>query len=104
MPSEDDLDELIEQITVDAYGDEGYSAFLQALEEEMTFPITAFLVGMSVGVTGVDFDGNGRRGLVATVEHNGTSSTISILDLDFTGDNPAADRIIAAYRRWLGIT
>ena len=68
MHSEDDLDELIEQITVDAYGDEGYWSFLQAIDDEVMFPFTASLVGVSVAVTGVDFDGNERRGLVATVE------------------------------------
>jgi hypothetical protein len=79
MPSEDDRDELINQITVDAYGDECYWSFLRAIEEEVTFPFTASLVGMVVVVTGVDFDGNERRGLVATVEHEGTSSTISMV-------------------------
>jgi hypothetical protein len=104
MTSEDDLDELIEQITVDAYGDEGYWSFLQAFEDEVTFPFSASLVGVAVVVIGVDFDGHERRGLVATVEHEGTSSTISILDLDFAaGADPTVRRITAAYRRWLGI-
>jgi hypothetical protein len=104
MPSDDDLDELIERITVDAYGDEGYWAFLQAIEDEVTFPFAASLVGVSVIVTGIDFDANERRGLITTVEREGTSSTVSILDLDFAGPTPAAGRFVAAYRRWLGIT
>lgn len=48
MPSDDDLedlDELVERITVDAYGDEGYWSFLQAFEDEASFPFTASLVG-----------------------------------------------------------
>jgi hypothetical protein len=49
MPSEDwladldatdhDIDELIEQITVDAYGDEGYWSFRQAFEDHIRFPV-----------------------------------------------------------------
>ncbi len=58
---------------------------------------------MSVVVTGADFDGNERRGLVAIVDHEGTSSTVSLLDLDLAGADRSVERIVAAYRRWLGI-
>lgn len=105
MPSDDDLDELIEQITVDAYGDEGYWSFLQAIEDKASFPLTASLVGTPVVVTGIDFDGNERRGLVATVEREeGSSATISILDLNLAEPEQPVTRILAAYRRWLGLT
>ena len=103
MPSDDGVDELIDLITVDAYGDEGHWCFLQAFEDEVTFPLTASLVGVSVVITSVDFNGNAQRGLVAAVEREGTSATISILDLDFAGADLTASRIVAAYRRWLGI-
>ena len=104
MPSDDELDELIDQITVDAYGDEGYWSFLQAIENDARFPFTASLVGIPVVVKRIDFDGDERRGLVATVEHDGTLATISILDVDFTATGQPVARIFAAYRRWLGIT
>jgi hypothetical protein len=103
MLSDDALNELIEQITVDAYGDEGYWSFLQAIADEVTFPFTASLVGASVVVTGVDFDGNERRGLVATVEREHASSTISLLELDLTDADPDIGRIVTAYRRWVGL-
>jgi hypothetical protein len=102
MPSDYELDELIEQITVDAYGDEGYWSFLQAIEDEVRFPFTASLVGAPVVVTGVDFDGDERHGLVAAVEREGSSATISILDLDLAEPEQPATRVVAAYRRWLG--
>ena len=37
MPSEDDMsiEELVDRITIDAYGDEGCSAFLQARREHL---------------------------------------------------------------------
>lgn len=103
MPSDDDLDDLIEQITVDAYGDEGYWSFRQAIEDEVSFPLTALLVGIEVVVTAIDFDGDERRGLVATVERGESSATISVLDLDLTAADPAVGRIMAAYQRWLGV-
>lgn len=104
MPSDDELDELVEQITVDAYGDEGFWSFLQAIEDDVRFPFTASLVGAPVEVTGIDFDGDERRGLVATVDRDGTSATISILDLDLAETEQPVAWIVAAYRRWLGIT
>lgn len=103
MPSDDELDELIEQITVDAYSDEGYWSFLQAIEDGVRFPFGASLVGAPVEVTGIDFDGDERRGLVATVKRDRSSATISILDLDFTETEQPVAWIVAAHRRWLGI-
>lgn len=107
MARDDDLDELIEEITVDAHGDEGYWSFLQAFEDEVSFPFTASLLGMPVVVAGIDFDGDERRGLVATVKRDGSSATISVLDLDLdltAVTDPSVSRLVAAYRRWLGIT
>ena len=41
-----DLDELIEEITVDAYGDdEKLWAFRQALEDNVTLPSDGFVIG-----------------------------------------------------------
>jgi hypothetical protein len=70
MLSDDALNELIEQITVDAYGNEGYWSFLQAFEDGVRFPFPATLAGVPVMVTGVDFDGDERRGLVADIERS----------------------------------
>jgi hypothetical protein len=107
MPSNDeraDLDELIADITVDAYGDEGYWSFLQAFEDRIRFPVNATLVGIHVTVTAVDFDGNERRGLTADVTRDGQSSIVSILDLELPDSQAEVKRLISAYRRWLGIT
>ncbi len=76
---DDELDELIEEIIIDAHGDEGYWSFLEAFEDEVSFPVAASLVGMLVVVTAIDFDLT-------------------------TGTDPAVSRLVAAYRRWLGIT
>src|SRR6478672_10801581 len=65
-PSEAVLDDLIEQITVDAYGDsEQLWAYRQVFEDDVAVPFDAFVLGVPVTVTKVDFDGNERRGLTA---------------------------------------
>jgi hypothetical protein len=104
MPTDDDLDELIEQITVDAYGDEGFWSFRQAFEDQVMLPLDATLVGVPISVTAIDFDGDERRGLVAVVQRDATRTSISLLDIEIPASQPTANRLVAAYRRWLGIT
>ena len=117
MPSEDsaddlgwlddldemDLDDLIEQITVDAYGDEGYWSFRQAFEDHVTFPVPASVVGTDVTVTYIDFDGDERRGLTATAHRDDHTWSVSLLDVEFDAGQPRIARLADAYRRWLGI-
>jgi hypothetical protein len=60
------LDKLIEEITVDAYGDdEQLWAFRQAFEDDVALPADGFVIGEPVSVIAVDYDGNERRGLTA---------------------------------------
>ena len=40
---------------------------MRAIQDEVRFPFTAALVGTSIVVTGVDFDGDERRGIFACV-------------------------------------
>jgi hypothetical protein len=57
MPADDEtIDEIIERVTVDAYGDEGYDSFAQAFEDEIDFPLDATLIGVNVQIRSVDFD------------------------------------------------
>jgi hypothetical protein len=104
MPTDDDPDELIEQITVDAYGDEGYWSFRQAFEDEVMFPLAATLIGIPISVAAIDFDGDERRGLVAVVQRDAKRTAISLLDIEIPPSQQTADRLVAAYRRWLGMT
>ena len=60
------LDELIEEITVDASGnDEQLWAFRQAFEDNIDVPCDATVVSELVKVVKFDYDGNDRRGLTA---------------------------------------
>lgn len=110
MPSDDrlgwlddlSLDELIEQITVEAYGDGGYWSFRQAFEDHIDFPIAASVIGAETTITEIDFDGDERRGLTATVERDGRTWIVSILDIEVPDGEARFMRLAAAYRRWLG--
>lgn len=104
MPSDNGLDELIEQITVDAYGDEGHWSFLQAFEDAIQFPIPATLAGIAVVITGLDFDSNEQRGIVAVIQRDGHCATVSLLDIEVPASQHTATQLLAAYKRWLGIT
>ena len=60
------LDELIDEITVDAYDEqEQLWAFRQAFEDNIALPAEGFVAGAPVVVVAFDYDGNERRGLTA---------------------------------------
>ncbi|TVR20853.1 MAG: hypothetical protein EA389_15845 [Ilumatobacter sp.] len=100
----DVIDALIDDVTVDAYDEyEQLWSFRQAFDDMARFPFRATVVGAEVTVTGVDFDGDERRGLVARCQRAGESYMVSILDITPAG--PLAletNQLIDAYRRWAG--
>ncbi len=99
-----ELDRLLEEIIVDAYGDdEQLWAFRQAFEDHVATPTEAFVVGEPVTVMTIDYDGNERRGLTARCRRKtGSEQVIAACDLIFP-EGSAAARYMAAYRMWLGI-
>lgn len=101
----DAIDELIEEVIVDAYGDyEQLSSFCQAFEDEAPFQFAGRVVGVDVEVTGVDFDGDERRGLIAACRRAGEGHAVSLLDVAPTGPLPLRTRqLLDAYRRWSGV-
>jgi len=98
------LDELIKEITGDAYGnDEELWAFRQAFEDNVTLPADGFVIGEPVSVVEIDYDGNERRGLTATCRHEDDSEhVIAASDVVFP-ERSNGTRHVAAYRRWLGV-
>ena len=59
------LDEMIAEITVDAYGDdEQLWAFRQAFEDDVTLPADGFVIGEPVSVVAINYDGNERLSLI----------------------------------------
>jgi hypothetical protein len=98
------LDELIKEITVDAYGnDEKLWAFRQAFEDNVTLPADGFVIGEPVSIVEIDYDGNERRGLTATCRREDDSEhVVAMSDVVFPERSSGA-RHVAAYRRWLGV-
>jgi hypothetical protein len=97
-----EMDDLIDEVIVDAYGDgEQLSSFECAFEELGVLP-DAMVIGEVLEVLHISYDGDERRGLLARCRRNGQEYPLSLLDLAFPGDSEAA-RLVAAYRRWLGL-
>lgn len=99
----ENLDDLIEEITVDAYGDdEKLWAFRQAFEDHVTVPCDGFVIGEPVSLIEFDYDGNERRGLtVRCRREDGSEHVVAASDVVVPQRSTRA-RYIAAYRKWLG--
>ena len=97
---QDSIDDLLERVTVDAYGDEGHEAFLCAFDDEIAYPVRAQIAGTDVDVARIGYDGNARRGLIAEVETNGDRHRVALLELRVESNNHFG-QLVAAYRRWL---
>jgi hypothetical protein len=100
-----DLDALIEEITVDAEGDdEQLWAFRQAFEENVIVPCAATVIGEPVQVMRFEYDGNARRGLTATCRRaDDTKHRVAVIDLAIPPNAPGG-HYLAAYRKWMGLT
>jgi len=100
----DALDEMIEEITVDAYNDhEKLRAFRQAFEDDVDLPADGFVIGEPVSVIEVDYNGNERRGLTARCRReDGSEHVVAVSEVVFPQDSAGAN-YVAAYRRWLDL-
>ena len=98
------IDELIEDITVDAYGAyEQLSSFVQAFEDTARFPFDCRVIGVEAEVIEVVFEGDDRRGLIAVCRRAGERHTVSLLDVYPAGPlSVETSNLIEAYRRWSG--
>jgi len=98
------LEKMIEEITVDAYGDdEQLWAFRQAFEDEVELPADGFVIGVPVSIMIVDYDGNARRGLTARCRReDGSEHTVAMSEVEFPQNSEGAWHV-AAYRKWLNL-
>jgi tetratricopeptide (TPR) repeat protein len=98
------LDQLIEEITIDAYGDdEKLWAFRQAFEDSVSVPCDGFVIGEPVSIVRFDYDGNERRGLTALcLREDGSEYVLAASDVELPTRSSGA-RYVAAYRKWLGL-
>jgi len=96
---EGELDELIEEVLVDAYGDSEQLGAFECVFADAGLPVAAVAVGMACSLDEVEFDGDEPRGLVAVITLDGRRR-LSLLDVAITDESDEAARLLAAFRRW----
>ncbi len=93
------LDELIEQATVDAYGDgEQRTVFLTMIEDAVAFPFSTRVLGVEATVERVDQNEAGE--IVAICSRERERQAIALVDLPLPQPLPQGADRIEAYRRW----
>ncbi|WP_055526096.1 hypothetical protein [Streptomyces graminilatus] len=93
------LEALIEEATVDAYGEEEQlTGFFTMIEESLAVPFTTAVLGVEVSVVGVDLVEDGR--VVACCVRGSFRQDIGILDLPLPEPAPEGWQWIEAYRYW----
>ena len=97
---DEELDALVEEATVDAYGDdEQLDGFAVMIEDNLEFPFETTVLGVAVTVRKVT---QTESGIVADCVRDGHHQAISVLDLPLPEPPPKGSEWIAAYRRWAG--
>ncbi|WKK27317.1 hypothetical protein QZH56_18035 [Streptomyces olivoreticuli] len=97
--SDAQLDELVAQATVDAYGDEEQLAGLFAMvAERLAVPFRTVVLGVEVMVEGVELVPGSR--VVAVCTRGRHRQAIGILDLPLPDPVPEGAQWIEAYRYW----
>ena len=98
--SDGELDALVEEATVDAYGDdEQLGGFVVMIEDNLEVPFKTTVLGMTVTVQEVT---QTESGIVADCVRDGHHQVISLLDLPLPKPPPKGAEWIAAYRHWTG--
>jgi hypothetical protein len=96
--SQADLDELVEEATVDAYDEsEQLAGFYNLIEENLSLPFTTRVLGLDVTVESVDLTDSGVAAICVRGTHR---QSIGILELPLPTPAPPGSEWIAAYRRW----
>lgn len=98
-PTENELDALIEEATIGAYGeDEQLAGFHAVIEERLAVPFQAMVLGVDATVTKIAMlAGSGIAAICTRGKHR---QAIGILDLPMPVPPPAGAEWISAYRRW----
>lgn len=98
-PTKKDLERLVEEAVVDAYGDsEQRMAFLGMLEENVALPFETEILGVPVTVKSIDLSTTDE--IVAICRRGTHRQAIPILELPLPTPPPAGAEWIEAYRRW----
>ncbi|MEU0160073.1 hypothetical protein ABZ154_14845 [Streptomyces sp. NPDC006261] len=90
-----ELEALIEEATVDAYGeDEQLTGLFTMLEEHLDVPFATVVLGVEVTVRGVDLTADGR--IVALCSRGRVRQSLGILDLPLPASAPSGAEWIGA--------
>ncbi len=93
------LDELIEEVTVDCYGEsEQVTAFFALLEERLELPFETQVLGVDVEVEGLDL--NERETIIALCVRGSERQAIPLLRLPLPTPRPHGAEWIDAFRHW----
>ncbi|MET7712297.1 hypothetical protein [Streptomyces sp. NPDC005407] len=91
---------MIEEATIDAYGDdEQLTGLFTMIEENLAVPFTTTVLGVEANVVGVDLTDDGR--VVARCARGSALQSIGILDLMLPEPAPEGSQWIEAYRYWV---
>ncbi len=93
------LAQMIEQATVDAYGEsEQVTGWFTMIEENLAMPFETVVLGVPVMVERVDLNRGGQ--IVAICKRGLKRQLLSILDLPLPAPPPEGAEWIEAYRCW----
>ncbi len=99
-----DADTVLEKIRCDVQGDdEQLWALCDAMAGNITLPVDVHVVGEPLELVAVGYEGNPRRGLVASCRReDGSTFQVSFADVQTAPEAPAFPWL-AAYCRWMGV-
>jgi len=96
------LDAMIEEATVDAYGDsEQTTSWYTMLEEHLALPFETTVLGVVMKVVALDIRGDNT--IVAICTRGRERQPVPILDLPLPSPKPEGVEWIDAYRHWIGV-
>lgn len=95
------LAEMIEEATVDAYGEsEQTTGWFTMIDQNLAVPFETTVLGMLVTVERIDLSPSEQ--IVAVVRRGRNRQTLPILDLPMRSPLPEGAEWIEAYRQWCG--
>jgi hypothetical protein len=102
MISEERLQQLLEEATVDCYDEEEeFAGVLISVDENVAWPLPADLAGTSVEVLGLDESASSpRRGIVARIRRDGKEYRAALADLTFGDVDETSAEWLAMFRWW----
>lgn len=93
------LEEMVEQATVDAYGEsEQTTGWFTTIDDQLAVPFETTVLGMPVTVEGVDL--NDSEQIIAVCRRGRDRQALPILDFPLPTPPPDGAEWIEAYRQW----